>query len=109
MKSQKQKLIHNLAQVESQNKKLTQQLSLASHTINNSEALQQLKLNLQFKVNSSDVESFYQEQVKQLALLVKQNPDMQINLSGYADRNGDEDKNLNKSIDKLKKHALDIS
>lgn len=101
MTAQKQQLLSNLNKIENQNKNLTEQLTLASHAINSREALEQLKLNLQFKVNSSDVESFYQDQVKQLALLVKQNPDMNIHLSGFADRNGDEEQNLNLSANRV--------
>ena len=40
------------------------------------------------------MEDFYQGQVKQLAQIIKQNPQMKIHLSGYADRNGDETDNL---------------
>jgi sortase system peptidoglycan-associated protein len=83
-----------LNQAENQNQQLKQKLTLANNTLTTAESLEQLKLNLQFKVNSSEVESFYQEQIKHLAQLIKQNPDMSVHLSGFADRNGDEEANL---------------
>ncbi|MGJ8694028.1 MAG: sortase-associated OmpA-like protein PdsO [Thalassotalea sp.] len=91
---QKQHLLTSLKKAEQQNQHLNKQLTLASNTINSAETLEQMKLNLQFKVNSSDVESFYQAQVKQLAQLVTDNPNLKIQLSGHADRNGDENHNL---------------
>lgn len=99
--SQKQQLINNLNQIEQQNHLLSEQLSLANNTINSREALEKIKLNLQFKVNSSEVESFYQDQVQQLALLVQENPELKVHLSGFADRNGDEEHNLTLSANRV--------
>jgi len=94
LEQEKQQLARNLSFIENQNEKLSQKLTLAKNTLMTAETLEQLKLNLQFKTNSSDVESFYQEQVKHLAMLIKQNPDLVVNLYGFADRNGEEDYNL---------------
>lgn len=97
IKQENQQLARNLMLVENKNDHLSHKLTLAKNTLMTAETLEQLKLNLQFKINSSDVESFYQEQVKHLAMVIKQNPDLVISLYGFADRNGDEDYNLNLS------------
>ena len=99
--TQKQQLISSLNQIEQQNQLLSEQLNLANNTINSREALEKIKLNLQFKVNSSDVETFYQGQVQQLALLIKENPELKVHLSGFADRNGDEEHNLTLSANRV--------
>lgn len=83
-------LKRNLHTAKLEQQRMTQQLTLAKQTVASAETLEKLKLNLQFKINSSDIESHYQQQVEQLAYLVQQNPNLVINLSGFADRNGDE-------------------
>lgn len=87
------KLTRHLKMAKQEQHHLTQQLTLAKQTVASAETLEKLKLNLQFKINSSDVESHYQQQIEQLAQLIQQNPNLIINLSGFADRNGDEQHN----------------
>lgn len=91
---EKAALVKRLQQVSQQQHMLTEQLSLAKQTMSSAELVEKLKLNLQFKINSSDVESHYQQQIEQLAQLVQQNKQLTIQLSGFADRNGDEQHNL---------------
>lgn len=92
-KQEQAKLKLHLKTVKQEQQHLTQQLTLAKQTVASAETLEKLKLNLQFKINSSDIESHYQQQIEQLAQLIQQNPDLIINLSGFADRNGDEKHN----------------
>lgn len=98
---EKQQLLSKLQQAESQQAQLNHQLSLAQQTINNVDTLEQIKLNLQFKSGSFAVENFYQSQVKQLAQLVKENPQLHIQLTGHADRNGDDASNLTLSQQRI--------
>lgn len=98
---EKQNLISKLSKSEQQNNQLMQQLQLTKTSLASAETLEKLKLNLQFKINSSDLASFYQEQVKQLATLMKNSPELTIHLSGFADRNGDEKHNLALSANRI--------
>ncbi|MFL0797666.1 MAG: sortase-associated OmpA-like protein PdsO [Cellvibrionaceae bacterium] len=59
--------------------------------------LEQLKVNLQFKTNSDEIETIYEGQLKQLAALLKQRPDLTIHLSGFADRHGEDQFNMDLS------------
>jgi sortase system peptidoglycan-associated protein len=106
-----QLLNNDLASLQNKNAKLHQQLTqIQQHNIS-SEALAELDMNLQFKVGSSHVETLYHEQIKQIAALVKQNPDLQINLAGFSDRSGDEVANLalsEKRIIQVKKLLIDL-
>lgn len=92
-----QTLARQLKQLELNNQHLNDKLTLAKQTINTAETMEQLKLNLQFAVNSSDVQNFYHQQLSHLAQLIKLNPKMTIQLAGFADRNGEDDFNLNLS------------
>lgn len=94
-------LAQTLEQSQQKNQQLNQQLSLANNTINSAELVERLKLNLQFKVNSSDVESLYQQQIQHLVQVIKHTPELTINLSGFADRNGDETQNLELSNQRI--------
>ncbi|TLU66832.1 sortase-associated OmpA-like protein PdsO [Thalassotalea litorea] len=51
-------------------------------------------MSLMFANGSSEVASQYQPQIVAMAALLKQNPDITINLSGYTDTLGSKDKNL---------------
>lgn len=92
--SKEQALNHKLLAAKKENNTLNQQLILANNTLEIAENIEKLKLNLQFDVNSSELESFYQEQVTHLATLIQNSPNLQIHLSGHADRNGESSDNL---------------
>lgn len=92
--SNEQLLNEKLISAKHENTVLNQQLILANNTLEIADNLEKLKLNLQFNVNSSELESFYEEQVLHLAQLARNSPNLHIHLSGYADRNGDINKNL---------------
>ena len=49
---------------------------------------------IQFRTASKELEPHYLQSLRQIASMVKSNPDLQIQLFGYADRRGDEKYNL---------------
>ncbi len=51
-------------------------------------------LSLHFRTGSSVIESHYEEQLTSLIKLAKQMPTASIEITGYADRNGDANRNL---------------
>jgi sortase system peptidoglycan-associated protein len=51
-------------------------------------------LSLNFRSGSSKIESHYQEQLQSLINIAKQMPAASVEITGYADRNGDPDFNL---------------
>ena len=51
-------------------------------------------LSLHFRTGSSDIESHYQDQLESLARLAQQLPSATVEITGYADRNGNSDSNL---------------
>jgi len=57
-------------------------------------------LSLHFRTGSSVIESHYQEQLTSLVKLAKQMPTASVEITGYADRNGDADRNLALSRDR---------
>ncbi len=90
--------------LEAENKRLLAQMEvlgdplvLAQSGVVKPEQLEQLKVNLQFKINSDEIEPIYEGQLQQLAALLKQRPDLVVHLSGFADRNGEEQFNLDLS------------
>ncbi|MBU2870055.1 sortase-associated OmpA-like protein PdsO [Colwellia sp. E2M01] len=93
---------HNLAsllmQSEQEKLQLSEELASTENNSNNLlsqvEQLEQLKLNLRFDVDSSKVESFYEPQIKHLAMLMLENPELSVNLSGYSDSSGNSASNL---------------
>ncbi|WP_111976593.1 sortase-associated OmpA-like protein PdsO [Algibacillus agarilyticus] len=93
-KNQQQTLARNVNQLASTNKQLQTQIMHAEKTLASAEVIEKLKLNLQFTIGSSDVQSIYQDQVLQLSQLAKQNTDLHIQLNGYADRSGEDERNL---------------
>lgn len=54
-----------------------------------------LLMSLQFKTGSANIPDYYQDQLMALAELLKQSPDIKVDLSGYTDLLGDSDLNLN--------------
>ena len=86
-------LLSKVARLQNRNQALNQRIEIAQEGLLTLEKLAQLKLNLQFKSNSTDIESFYHDQIEHLAFLIKQNPELKISLSGFADRNGENDFN----------------
>ena len=65
-----------------------------------------LLMSLQFSTGSSVLKDHYQEQIQTLANLLKQSPELTINLSGYTDLQGSEQRNQTLSqarVDSVKK------
>lgn len=55
--------------------------------------LQETQANIQFKTASYEIESHFKPQLDLLAKGLTQNPDLVVNLSGFADRRGDDSYN----------------
>jgi len=54
-------------------------------------------VSLHFRTGSSNIESHYEEQLSGLVEIAKQMPTARVEITGYADRNGNPDLNLNLS------------
>jgi len=67
---------------------------LTEKKMGHGDVLEQLKLKLQFDVDSTQVVSFYAPQIKHLAMMMKENPALSVNLSGYSDASGSKENNL---------------
>lgn len=76
---------------------LETQLSLAQASLLKQRLFQELKVNLQFKTNSDEIAPIYDAQLQKIASVLKKNPELKINLAGFADRNGEEQFNLSLS------------
>ena len=74
LSSEKARLESRLSESEQEQQMLIDKLALTENTLNQVEQLEQIKLNLRFEVDSSKVESFYQPQIKHLALMMQENP-----------------------------------
>lgn len=94
LSNDKQSLEERLAQSEKNQHLLTQELALTEQTLNHADKLEQLKLNLRFEVDSAQVESFYTAQIKHLAMMMQDNPELTVHLSGYSDPSGSEASNF---------------
>ncbi|OZS44603.1 sortase-associated OmpA-like protein PdsO [Photobacterium sanguinicancri] len=57
-----------------------------------------LEMNVHFRTGSADIEPQFQRQLDDIAELMKQAPDVNWQLAGYADRRGDTQKNLDLSM-----------
>jgi sortase system peptidoglycan-associated protein len=57
-----------------------------------------LEVNVHFRTGSSDIEPLFQQQLDEIAGLMKQSPEMSWQLAGYADRRGDSQKNFDLSM-----------
>ncbi|NTS76691.1 sortase-associated OmpA-like protein PdsO [Catenovulum sp. SM1970] len=90
---EKQLLASNLNQLQNDYQHLDQQLSTAEQNLTQNHALKDLKLNLQFKSGSAEVSELYQAQLQKVAALIKQNQEVNIALSGFADRHGSDSAN----------------
>ncbi|MBC3766059.1 sortase-associated OmpA-like protein PdsO [Neptunicella marina] len=64
-------------------------------------ANQEVESNIQFRTASYDIEDHYKPQLNLLAKNLRTNPKMQVSLSGYADRRGNNDYNLNLSQERV--------
>ena len=100
LSSEKEQLASRLSQTEHQQALLASQLSLTEKTLSQVEQLEQIKLNLRFEVNSSHVESFYEPQIKHLAMMMQETPELSVSLSGFTDASGSSDNNLKLSQDR---------
>ncbi|MCK5002872.1 MAG: sortase-associated OmpA-like protein PdsO [Gammaproteobacteria bacterium] len=60
-----------------------------------------LSLDVYFKAGSVDVENFYTQQLSVLSNLLSEIPELQLNLDGYSDRQGNEADNLQLSVARL--------
>lgn len=60
-------------------------------------AINATQLPIQFKTNSSDIEDHYDSQLGEFVALLSNNPEANVVLSGYSDRRGDAEYNLNLS------------
>lgn len=69
---------------------------------------QNLLMSLQFSTGSSEIKAHYQEQIASLARIVKQSPDLTLDLSGYTDKQGSEELNQALSLARINavKNAL---
>ena len=94
LSNDKQSLTERLAQSEQKQQRLTEELALTEKTLSQANKLEQLKLNLQFDIDSAQVESFYMPQIKHLAMMMQENPELSVNLSGYSDPSGSTKSNL---------------
>ncbi len=67
-----------------------------------------LLMSLQFSTGSSEIKSHYHEQISSLAKILKQSPNLNVDLSGYTDLQGDDQLNHALSIARVNsvKHAL---
>lgn len=92
--NEKARLVSKLSVSEQEHKLLTDKLALHESTLNHAEQLEQIKLNLRFEVDSSKVESFYKPQIKHLAMMMQENPELSVNLSGFADPSGSAERNM---------------
>ena len=70
------------------------QLLTASLTLPADPCCDNTVLSLHFRTGSSSIESHYQEQLASLVDIAKQMPTASVEITGYADRNGDPDLNL---------------
>ncbi|MBD3648404.1 MAG: OmpA family protein [Pseudomonadales bacterium] len=67
------------------------------------------ELPIQFRTDSSDIEQHYQDQLAGIADLVADRPDVQIRLSGFADRRGSAEYNQRLSearVQEVKKYLM---
>ncbi|MFT5561407.1 MAG: sortase system peptidoglycan-associated protein [Candidatus Azotimanducaceae bacterium] len=74
-----------------------------------STAWQSRQLPIQFKTASSEIEGHYEPQLREVASLLSRNPDTSVVLSGFADRRGNSDYNLQLSeqrVTELKAYLL---
>jgi len=94
LNNDKQKLVERLAESKQHQQILTEELALTEKTLSQVDKLDQLKLNLQFDIDSAQVESFYTRQIKHLAMMMQENPELSVSLSGYSDPSGSEKSNL---------------
>jgi sortase system peptidoglycan-associated protein len=83
---------YNQAQIEIA--RLQQDLQLQSEE---QQALM-LEVNVHFRTGSSDIEPLFQQQLDEIAEMMKQSPEMSWQLAGYADRRGDSQKNFDLSM-----------
>ena len=84
-------------------------LALEQNQLNVSQLqLENLLMSLQFSTGSSDIQPHYQNQINALVKLLKQSPDLMIDLSGYTDLLGSDELNHALSIARVNsvKHAL---
>ena len=54
-------------------------------------------VSIHFRTGSSDIELHYKEQLESIAILAKQMTNAKVEITGYSDRNGNSNKNLNLS------------
>ena len=94
LSNDKNSLEERLAESEKSQQLLTQELASTENTLSHADKLEQLKLNLRFDVDSSQVESFYTAQIKHLAMMMQENPELSVSLSGHSDPSGSEASNL---------------
>ena len=69
---------------------------------------QNLLMSLQFSTGSSEIKSHYQEQIISLARIIKQSPNLTLDLSGYTDKQGSDELNQALSLARINavKNAL---
>lgn len=67
-----------------------------------------LLMSLQFSTGSSEIKHHYNEQISALASMLKQSPEVSVDLSGYTDLQGSEQRNQSLSLARVKavKEAL---
>ncbi len=83
MLAQNEQLGARLAEIE------VEKLALQKQRINNLMAM-----TVQFRTGSSEIEPHFAQQLTELASVLKQNPELQLDLNGFADQRGNEKDNL---------------
>ncbi len=80
-----------LSEVKNLNSELTQMIKSQTASWNSRQ------LPVQFKTGSSDIEKHYLQQLNEIARILSRNLDTKVSLSGFSDRRGSEEYNLNLS------------
>jgi sortase system peptidoglycan-associated protein len=87
------------ARLESERNRLQQQnIQLASSV---RESQLDLAMNVQFRTGSAQLEPLYRETIETTIELLKKDANLQVTLSGYADRRGDEQFNEQLSVERV--------
>ncbi|WP_249199425.1 sortase-associated OmpA-like protein PdsO [Photobacterium sp. GJ3] len=73
------------------------QQELASLRVTQQQRDLALAMNVHFRTGSAKIEPHFQSQLDEIAELMKQSPEVNWELSGYADRRGDTERNLSLS------------
>ncbi len=100
-KEEKQTLVENNEQLKAKASELEHYIAELNQDIDTLLARngqwQNRQLPIQFKTASSEIETHYESQLRDVAEMLARNPDTSVVLSGFADRRGDEQYNMDLS------------